>query len=247
MRKPRLLMLLFSPVMVAAQQTSAPTPDVIATYPVALHEQLSSSCELIQPVTLIQYKKYDALALAGATDEIYSPELRKGDFVTLSTVIAQKVAKSAKKSGFDVRVDAIEASGLKPVTMGSSCPDSEQAIADANHRRYEQRVDVQKRLHRVGFDVLPPVPIQQAQPESAANQQTAQSSGTPKVKEGTTVLMIVVGVEGKIHDVHVVRSLEVALDQKAIKAVRQWKFLPARMNGLPVPVQVEVEVNFHLH
>ena len=158
-------MLLFSPVMVAAQQTSAPTPDVIATYPVTLHEQLSPSCELIQPVTLIQYNQYDALALADTSDQIYSPQLRKGDFVALSTTVPKKVTKSAKKSGFEVHAESIGPSGLiaKAMTNGSSCPDSQQAIADANNRRYERRVDVQTRLHRVGFDVLPPVPIQQVQ------------------------------------------------------------------------------------
>src|ERR1700730_1130214 len=45
MRKPLLLMVLFSPVMVSAEQRSPPTPDV---NPVTLHEQLSPSCELIQ-------------------------------------------------------------------------------------------------------------------------------------------------------------------------------------------------------
>jgi TonB family protein len=242
-------MLLFSPVMVAAQRTSPPTPDVIDTYPVTLHEQLSPSCELIQPVTLIQYKQYDALALAGATDEIYSPELRKGDFVALSTAVPKKVAKSAKKSGFDVRAESTDASGLRatPMTNGNSCPESQHAIADANTRRYERRVDLQTRLHRVGSGVLPPVPIQQVQPESAANQQAAQSSGKPKVKEGTVILAMTVGVEGKVHDLHVVRSLDIALDQKAIEAARQWRFSPARMNGLPVPVQIDVEINFHLY
>jgi len=249
MRKPLLLMLLFSPVMVAAQRMSPPTPDVIATYPVTLHEQLSPSCELIQPVTLIQYKQYDALALAGATDEIYSPELRKGDFVAFSTAVPKKVAKSAKKSGFDVRAESNDASGLRatPMTNGNSCPESQQAIADANNRRNERRVGLQTRLHRVGFGVLPPVPIQQVQPESTANQQAAQSSGKPKVKEGTVILAMTVGVEGNVHDLHVVRSLDIALDQKAIEAMRQWRFSPARMNGLPVPVQIDVETNFHLY
>jgi hypothetical protein len=81
---------------------------------VTLHEQLRASCELIEPVTLIQYKQYDALVLAGTTDEIYSPELRKGDFVALPSTIPKNVAKSAKKSGFDVRAESesTDASGM---------------------------------------------------------------------------------------------------------------------------------------
>jgi TonB family protein len=249
MRKLLLVGLLFSPMMVAAQQTPSPTPDVIATYPVTLHEQLSSSCELMQPVTLIQYKQYDAVALVGASDEVYSPELRKDDFLVLSTAVPNEVAKSAKKSGFKVRAESSEVSGqgANPVANGSSCSDSQQATADANNRRHERRVELQTRLHRVGSDVLPPVAIQQVQPESATNQQVAQSSGKPKLKEGTVILAMVVGVEGGVQDVHVIRSLDVALDQRAMEAARQWKFSPARMNGLPVPVQIDVEVNFHLH
>jgi TonB family protein len=247
MRKLLLLVLLSSPVILAAQQTLAPMPNVIATYPVKLHDQLGPSCELIEPVTLIQYKQYDALQLAVTTDEIYSPELRKGDFVALSTTVPKKVATSAKKSGFDVRAESTDASGpsAKPMTTGS-CPDSQQAIADANNRRYQRRVELQAHLHRVGFDVSSPVPILQVQPESA-NQEAAQSSGQGKAKEGTVILAMAVRVEGKVHDVQVVRSLDGVLDQKAIEAVRQWKFSPARMNGLPVPVRIQGEVEFRLH
>jgi TonB family protein len=185
--------------------------------------------------------------LAG-TDEFYSPELRKGDFVALSTVVAKEVAKSAKKSGFDVRAESTEPSGpsAKPFTNGSSCADSQQAIADANNQRHLRRAELQSHLHRVGSDVLPPVPIRQVQPESG-NQETAQSSAKPKVTEGTVILVVAVGVDGNVQNVQVVRSLDVILDQRAIEAVRQWRFSPGRMKGLPVPVQINVEVNLHLH
>jgi len=37
------------------------------------------------------------------------------------------------------------------------------------------------------------------------------------------------------------------LDEKAIEAVRQWKFKPATKDGHPVAVQVNIEVSFRLY
>jgi TonB family protein len=34
------------------------------------------------------------------------------------------------------------------------------------------------------------------------------------------------------------------LDEKAVEAVKKWRFQPARKNGHPVAVQISVEVNF---
>ncbi len=34
------------------------------------------------------------------------------------------------------------------------------------------------------------------------------------------------------------------LDEKAIEAVRQWRFEPAKKDGQAVPVMINVEVNF---
>jgi TonB family protein len=45
----------------------------------------------------------------------------------------------------------------------------------------------------------------------------------------------------------VVRGLGFGLDQKAIDAVRNWKFNPALKDGRPVDVQISVEVEFHLY
>jgi TonB family protein len=236
--------------MTAAQRKSGATASVNAGYKVRLHEQLNATCELISPVSLIQYKQYDALEVEGRPEEIYSPELGKGDFVAVSTTVPKEVSKSAKKSGFDVRTEPAEPFELsaKPVLNGSSCPDSQQAIADARNLRHERTMKAQSQLHFPGLSgVLPPVVIQQVQPSLPTNQQPTQSGGKTKIKEGTITLTMVVGVDGKVHDVHVARSLDAALDQKAIDVVQKWIFSPARMKGLPVPAQIGIEMNIHPH
>jgi TonB family protein len=56
-----------------------------------------------------------------------------------------------------------------------------------------------------------------------------------------------VGADGRVRDVRVARGLGLGLDEKAIVAVKQWKFEPARKDNQPVPVQVSIEVNFRLY
>jgi len=46
-------------------------------------------------------------------------------------------------------------------------------------------------------------------------------------------------------DVRVLRSIT-ALDRAAIEAVQQWRYAPARLNGLPVRVLLTVTVAFTL-
>jgi TonB family protein len=246
MRTLLLLAVLFSPAIVEPQQKLAAIADAVGTYPAMLHEKLASSCELVEPVTLIQYKGYAALGFPDVTREIYSPELSKDDFVTLSTSIPKEITKSARRSGFEVRVGKtdMDGSSSKPAIDGVACPDLGQAIENARARRDHRRTELQQHFYKLGFNVSPPVPVQQVQPQSAGKQAGSQLAPKTKVKQGKAVLLVAVGVDGKVHDSKVVRSFDVALDAKAIDALQQWKFLPARMNGLPVPVQIEVEINF---
>jgi protein TonB len=65
--------------------------------------------------------------------------------------------------------------------------------------------------------------------------------------QGTVVLWMVVGADGRAAQIRIQRSLGMGLDEKAIEAVRQWKFEPAKLNGQAVPVQINVEVNFRLY
>ena len=64
--------------------------------------------------------------------------------------------------------------------------------------------------------------------------------------EGTVILYTEVAPDGKAQNIRVVRSLDQGLDQKAIEAVRKWKFRPGMKDGKPVTVAATIEVNFHL-
>jgi protein TonB len=57
----------------------------------------------------------------------------------------------------------------------------------------------------------------------------------------------IVGTDGRPRDIRVLQSLGMGLDEKAIEALRRWRFEPGRKDGIPVAVQVNVEVNFHLY
>ena len=65
--------------------------------------------------------------------------------------------------------------------------------------------------------------------------------------QGTVVLRLIVGTDGKPRDIGVVQSLGMGLDEKAIEALRLWRFEPGRKAGVAVAVLVNIEVNFHLY
>lgn len=93
---------------------------------------------------------------------------------------------------------------------------------------------------RVGGGVSAPKAIYSPDPE--------YSEEARKVKHmGTVVLWLVVGPDGKPRDIKVLRTLGLGLDEKAIEAVKNWRFDPAMKDGKPVAVQINVEVNFHLY
>ena len=60
------------------------------------------------------------------------------------------------------------------------------------------------------------------------------------------ILSIVVDPSGQARDIKVVRPLGLGLDEKAIEAVRKWRFKPGLKDGAAVPVVATVEVNFRL-
>ena len=66
--------------------------------------------------------------------------------------------------------------------------------------------------------------------------------------EGVVLMEAIVLPDGSIGDVTVVRSLDriYGLDEEAIKAAQQWRFLPGTRFGEPVAVRVTLEMSFTL-
>ncbi len=95
-------------------------------------------------------------------------------------------------------------------------------------------------VYRVGGGVSAPRAIYAPDPEYSDEARKAKF-------QGTAILWVVIGPDGRPHQIRVERSLGMGLDEKAIEAVRTWRFQPAMKDGRPVAVQVNVEVNFRLY
>lgn len=64
--------------------------------------------------------------------------------------------------------------------------------------------------------------------------------------EGTVVLYVEVGTNGRAQRVRVLKGLGYGLDVKAIDALHQWRFRPGTKDGVPVATPATIEVRFRL-
>jgi periplasmic protein TonB len=64
--------------------------------------------------------------------------------------------------------------------------------------------------------------------------------------QGICLVAIIVDAHGLPQNVHVVRHLGMGLDEKAMEAIRKYRFRPATKDGRPVAAAITVEVDFRL-
>jgi len=95
-------------------------------------------------------------------------------------------------------------------------------------------------LMRPGGGVSAPQVIYSVDPEFSDEARRAKY-------QGICVVAVIVDPQGNPQRVHVVRPLGMGLDEKAMEAVRQYKFKPAYYQGHPVAVEVNIEVNFRIY
>ncbi|MGA2673551.1 MAG: energy transducer TonB [Terracidiphilus sp.] len=96
-------------------------------------------------------------------------------------------------------------------------------------------------MYQVGGAVSAPVPLNSVEAEFSDEARRAKY-------QGICLISLIVDAQGNPINPRVVRALGMGLDEKALEAVRKYKFRPAMKDGkTPVPVTITVEVNFRLY
>ena len=94
-------------------------------------------------------------------------------------------------------------------------------------------------VFRAGGDVSAPSLLSKVEPEYSEEARKAKH-------QGVVLLYVEVDPNGRAQNIRVAHSLGLGLDEKAIEAVKQWKFLPGKKNGKAVTVAATIEVYFRL-
>ena len=92
---------------------------------------------------------------------------------------------------------------------------------------------------KVGNGVAAPVLLHKIEPSYSFEARAAKA-------QGTVVLFVVIGTDGRASDVQLRKGVGYGLDEQALDAVTQWTFKPGMRDGMAVPVQASIEVNFRL-
>jgi TonB family protein len=95
--------------------------------------------------------------------------------------------------------------------------------------------------YRPGSGITVPRVVREVKPQYTADAMRAKVQGVVWIE-------CVVMPDGTVGDVKVIRSLDpvFGLDGEAIKAARQWRFVPGMRQNEPVPVIVTIELTFTL-
>ncbi len=94
-------------------------------------------------------------------------------------------------------------------------------------------------VFQIGGGVTAPTLLFKVEPEYSEEARKAKY-------QGTVTLYVEVDPSGRATNIRVVHSLGLGLDEKAIEAVRKWKFAPGKKDGKPVTVAARVDVSFRL-
>jgi TonB family protein len=175
--------------------------------------------------------KLDALALKTVTGDRFKPGTYKGlpvpvavnVMVTLNACIDRKNDSSGQQTD---QMRLLSLPEQKVVSLQK--PPETDDIASIGA------------LEKIGPGVSAPVVLHSPEAEFTDDARRANY-------DGICVISMIVDSHGIPQNVRIVKPLDYGLSEKAVEAVKKYRFTPAIKNGKPVPVMVTVEVNFRLY
>ena len=91
---------------------------------------------------------------------------------------------------------------------------------------------------RVGGMIQAPKLVNRVNPQYPEIARSARTTAS-------LILEATVGADGRVDDVKILRG-QPLFDASAVEAVRQWRYQPLLLNGVPVPFIVTITLNFNL-
>ncbi len=92
-------------------------------------------------------------------------------------------------------------------------------------------------VFRIGDGVSSPRLLHKVEPEYSEEARKAEY-------QGKVMLSVEVWEDGMAHNIRVLRSPGLGLDEKAVEAVRQWRFAPGTKDGKPVRIAAQIQISF---
>jgi protein TonB len=88
-----------------------------------------------------------------------------------------------------------------------------------------------------GHDVKPAIPTVYPSPDFS-------TVDWPSGQQGDVVVEVTIERDGSVIDMKVIKSVGRLIDEKALAAIRNWRFRPAILDG--TPIASKHDVHFHL-
>jgi TonB family protein len=178
-------------------------------------------------------------AFVGLPSGDYAIEVREIGFATLKDTV--RIASRSVDKTLQLQVGSLEesvtVSNRSQPSAGMSGDDILAATQRADERNQKALAACAAAQSPVGGTILPPTPlvhVNPVYPDSLKDQKIG----------GVVIMEALIGADGTIEDVSVLRTPDPDLSSAAVDAVRQWTFSSTLLNCTPIQVKMTVTMNF---
>lgn len=173
---------------------------------------------------------------------VSAEQFRPGELGGVPVVVARTVGVDIQVCVAEVKDGAGKKTGqLRLVTQADQKWGTPSQVPDEAVLTSELPVSGDKPLTlQQGVEVGFPKPINRVEAQFSEEARKAKY-------QGVCVVGLTVDEQGIPQDVHVIQAIGMGLDEKAIEAVKKYRFSPGMEYGVAVPVSMAISVNFRLY